>query len=98
MTVRTIGVKELAVDMETMRLLLRKPEIITKDLDRLMHKHAPERTGYLKRTIYHKGNVAGVTAPYGGFVEEMGKKYAYATLAIKAFKMDDYADEVTEPF
>ena len=99
MTGKVIGARELAVDLETMQRLIKNPEIATKQLDRLMRKHAPERTGYLKSTTYYKGNVAGAKAIYAGWVELMGpaSKYAYAPRAIEDFSMDDYADEVVEP-
>lgn len=98
MAVRVTGIKELAVALEIMQELLKKPELVTKELDRLMTKHAPERTGHLKSTIYHKHNVAGAKADYAGWVEEMGKPYDYATQAIDDLKLDKYADQVTEPF
>ena len=98
MSVRVIGAEKLGVDMETMRKLIREPELATRPLDALMRKHVRVRTGFLKSTIYHKGNVAGASAPYAGWVEEMGGKYAYATKAIKSFDMDAYADDVVEPF
>lgn len=98
MATRVIGAKELADDIETMRKLLEKPELITKQLDRSMTRFAPVRTGHLKSTTYHKENIAGAKADYAGWVEEMGGEYAYATDAIKDFNMDKYADQVVEPF
>lgn len=94
------GAAELAVDLETMQKLLENPELVTKELDRLMTKHAPKLTGHLKSTIYHKGNVAGAKADYAGWVElmgaKMGDKYEYALQAIKEFKVEGYADKIME--
>ena len=98
MTVRVIGADKLAVDIKTMRKLVKNPELVTRQLDKAMHRHAPEDTGHLKSTIYHKGNVAGARADYAGWVEEMDKPYAYATEAIEDFNMNKYADQVVEPF
>lgn len=98
MTVRVLGARELAVDMETMRELIEDPELVTKELDRLMTKFVAVRTGHLQSTIYHKGNVAGAQADYAGWVEEMGDEYAYATRAIEGFNVNKYADQIVEPF
>lgn len=98
MTARVIGARELALDLETMQALIENPEPATEQLDELMTKHVPVQTGHLKSTIYHKNDVAGAKAAYAGYVEEMGKEYAYGTQAIKGFDINEFADRVTEPF
>lgn len=98
MTIRTTGVRELVVDLERMRVLMRDPDLITEPLDKLMARNAPVRTGFLRSSTYHRHTVAGASAPYAGWVEEMGDKYAYATQSIKEFKMNRYADKIVEPF
>lgn len=97
MTVKIIGVEKLADDLELVRFLLSNLEIVTEELDVLMTRYAPVRTGFLKSTIYYKHDVAGADAPYAGFVEEMGGRLAYATKTIKSFKIDKFADKIWEP-
>jgi hypothetical protein len=97
--VRVIGAEALGDDLEKILKLLDEPELITKQLDRLMMEFAPVRTGHLKSSIYHKNDVAGAKADYAGWVELMrSKKYAYATQAIQDFDMNKYADQIVEPF
>jgi hypothetical protein len=96
-TILVKGAAELAVDLETMRKLIENPEMVTRELDRLMTKHAPKRTGHLKATIYHKGNVAGAKAAYAGWVELMGGEYEYGLEAIQKFNVDGYADKIMAP-
>jgi hypothetical protein len=92
-----IGAKELGSDLEKVEKLLENPELITKQLDRSMNRFSPYRTGHLKSSIYHKGNIAGAKADYAGWVELMGHKYAYATEAIEDFNVNKYADQIMEP-
>jgi hypothetical protein len=98
MTVKVIGERELSLALETIQALIEDPELITKRLDELMVKYAPVRTGYLKGSTFHRRNIAGASAPYAGWVEEMGHEFAYATEAIQKFNMRQYANEVVKPF
>lgn len=93
-----IGLEDLVRDISEMQRLMENPERVTKRLAASMRKFVHVRTGFLKSTIYHKGNVAGAKAPYAGIEEERGGPHAYATRAIKDFNMDRYADEIVEPF
>lgn len=89
--------QKLALELEIVRKIAKDPEIVTRELDRLMRKNAPVRTGHLEQSIYHKGNVAGAKSDYAGWVELMGDEYEYAKQSIKDFKMERYADKIMEP-
>ena len=95
---KTTTPKNLALELEIVRKIIREPEIVTKELDRLMRKNAPVATGHLKSTVYHNHNVAGAKAGYAGFVELMGDEYEYANRSIRDFKMGYYADKVMDGF
>ena len=95
--VKTIGFDLLANDIEQVRRLLQEPELITAALHASMSKFVHVETGRLKKSLYHKGNIAGAKAPYAGDEEEREGDHAYATRAIKAFDVDKYADEVLGP-
>lgn len=97
MPVKLIGFDILERDLREVEKLLEKPELITEELDALMNKFAHVQTGYLKSTIYHKGNVAGADAPYAGYEEERGGDHAYATRAIEAWSIEKFADKVWKP-
>lgn len=98
MAVKVVGAKELGDALEKIGKLIENPELVTEQLDRSMNKFAPVRTGHLKSSTYHKENIAGAKADYAGWVEEMGKPYAYATEAIEDFNVNKFADQLVEPF
>lgn len=98
MVARATTPKKLALELEIVRQIARDPEIVTKELARLMRKNAPVLTGHLRSTVYHNHNVAGAKAGYAGFVELMGDEYEYANQSIRDFKMSQYADKVMGGF
>ena len=95
---KTTTPKNLALELEIVRKIIREPEIVTRELDQLMRKNAPVATGHMKSTIYHNHNVAGAKASYAGFVELMGDEYEYANQSIRDFKTNKFADEVMGGF
>jgi hypothetical protein len=97
LAVKTIGFDKLGRDLQKVIENIGDVEIITAELDALMKKFVHVDTGYLKSTIYHKGNVAGADAPYAGDEEERGGEHAFATRAIEAFNLKDFADGVWAP-
>lgn len=97
MAVKTVGFDELDRDLRRVIQNIGDIEIITKQLDALMKKFVHVESGYLKSTIYYRKNVAGADAPYAGTEEERGGEHAYATRAIEAFNLKQYADKVWEP-
>lgn len=98
MATKATTAKNLALELEIVRQIARDPEIVTRELDRLMRKNAPVLTGHLRSTVYYNHNVAGAKAGYAGFVELMGDEYEYANQSIRDFKTDVYADKVMSGF
>jgi len=97
LAVKTIGFDKLGRDLQKVIETIGDVEIITTQLDTLMQKFVHVDSGDLKKSIYHKGNVAGADAPYAGTEEERGGEHAFATQAIEAFNLKDFADGVWAP-
>lgn len=95
---KVIGLTPLIADLQTTHRLLKDPELVTRPLARAMVTYVHVHTGYLRSTIFHKGNVAGALAPYAGIEEDRGGDHAFASRAIKNFNEGAYLDLVLEPF
>lgn len=96
-TVAVLGLNKLRSELMEVIKQLDDIEVVTKELDIQMNKVVHIVTGYLKSTIYHKGNVAGADAPYAGYEEGRGGSHAYATRAIEALDIEKFADHVWRP-
>lgn len=92
------GVRQLEAALAKIAARAKDVRPVTEELAGGMHKYVPVVTGYLKSTIYYKRNVAGASAPYAGYVAEMGGSRDYPQRAMDAFDFDKYADHVVEPF
>lgn len=96
MRVRVIGLELVNRYFVAVKERLDDVTLVTKVLAAEMRKVAHVHTGYLKSTIYYKGNVAGAKAPYAGYEELRGGSHALATIAIQSFNTGKYLDEVTD--
>ena len=96
--VRIIGGDELHKALVEMLKRTGEVPLITKRLETDMRKYAHIITGYMKSTVYHTNFIAGADAFYAGFEADRGGSHDYAQRAINAFPVDEYFDEIVEPF
>ena len=98
MAVKIIGAKKLQKALVIVLQNTGDMTLVTSRLAVDMTKYAHVVTGYMKSTIYHKRNIAGAEADYAGFEADRGGSHDYAQRAINAFPVEDYLDELIEPF
>jgi len=96
--VRVIGGDELHKALVEMLKRTGEVPLITKRLEKDMRKYAHIITGYMKSTVYHTNFIAGADAYYAGFEADRGGAHDYAQRAINAFPVEEYFDEIVEPF
>ena len=95
---RIIGGDELHKALVEMLKRTGKVPLITKRLETDMRKYAHIITGYMKSTVYHTNFIAGADAYYAGFEADRGGSHDFAQRAINAFPVEEYFDEIVEPF
>jgi len=93
--VKLVGAQALIADLEEIVRRIEDTSLITSRLEEGMREHVPVDTGYLRESIYHDDETAGATAPYAGTVADRDD---YAQEAIDAFPVEEYLDELVEPF
>lgn len=98
MAAKVIGARKLQRALTGVLQNIGDMSAITKRLEVDMTKYAHVDTGYMRGTIYHKRNIAGADAPYAGFEADRGKEHDFAQRAIDAFPVEEYFDEIVEPF
>ena len=96
--VRIIGGDELHKALVEMLKRTGEVPLITKRLETDMRKYAHIITGYMKSTVYHTNFLAGADAFYAGYEADRGGAHDFAQRAINAFPVDEYFDEIVEPF
>ena len=96
--VRIIGQRRLHKALVEMIQRTGDKSLITKRLEIDMRKYAHIITGYMKSTVYHTNFIAGADAFYAGYEADRGGTHDYAQRAINAFPVDEYFDEIVEPF
>ena len=96
--VRVIGGDELHKALVEMIQRTGNKSLITERLDVDMRKYAHIITGFMKSTIYHNRMIAGADAFYAGYEADRGGSHDYAQRAINAFPVEEYFDEIVEPF
>ena len=95
---KVIGGKELHKALVEMIQRTGDKGLITERLDVGMRKYAHIITGFMKSTVYHTNFIAGADAFYAGFEADRGGAHDYAQRAINAFAVEEYFDELVEPF
>lgn len=98
MTVKIIGLDDLIKALEAVGVNVEDPELITKALAGLMREYVHIDSAYLQSTIDYSANAAGASADYAGYEADRGGDHDYAMLAIDAFDMEVYSNQVVEPF
>lgn len=98
MAAKVIGAERLQRALNEMLQNIGDPSLIASRLDVDMTKYAHVDTGYMKGTIYHKGNIAGAKAEYAGYEADRGGEHDYAQRAIDVFPVEDYFDEIVRAF
>ena len=96
--VRIIGGDALHKALVEMLSRTGRVPLITKRLETDMRKYAHIITGYMKSTVYHTNFLAGADAGYAGFEADRGGDHDFAQRAINAFPVEEYFDEIVEPF
>ena len=96
--VKVIGGDELHKALVEMLSRTGRISLITERLETDMRKYAHIITGYMKSTVYSTNFIAGADAYYAGFEADRGGDHDYAQRAINAFPVDEYFDEIVEPF
>lgn len=98
MGVRIIGARALHGALVEMTSRVHDKSLITKRLDVGMREYAHVVTGYMRSTVYHDEMIAGADASYAGSEADRGGAHDYAQRAIDNFPVEDYFDELVEPF
>ena len=93
-----IGADELHDDLVEMVQRVGDKSRVTKRLAPDMRKYAHIITGFMKSTVYHTNFIAGADAFYAGYEADRGGTHDYAQRAINAFPVEEYFDEIVEPF
>lgn len=98
MGVRVIGARALHRALAEVISRINDKSLITERLEVGMREHAHVITGYMRSTIYHNENIAGADANYAGSEADRGGAHDYAQRAIDTFPVEEYLDEIVEPF
>lgn len=93
-----IGEEELHGALTEMIQRMGDRSRITSRLEVDMRKFAHIITGFMKSTIYHNRMIAGADAYYAGFEADRGGSHDFAQRAINAFPVEEYLNEIVEPF
>jgi len=73
-------------------------EIITRPLAEGMRQYVHIDSGDLLASIDYEGAIAYGETDYAGFEADRGGSHDYATLAIEAWDVESYADEIVKDF
>jgi hypothetical protein len=96
--VKISGADEVMAGLQRMLSVINDPEAGSSILAAKMALYAHVITGYMKSTIYYKGNEAGATASYSGYEAARGGSHDFPQLAIDSFDEELYLDRIVGVF
>lgn len=98
MSIRVIGLDELQEALAKIKANLDNVEIVTKSLAEGMRQYVHVDSGDLQASIDFQGAIAYAETDYAGLEADRGDSHDYATLAIEAWDVEAWADEVVKDY
>jgi hypothetical protein len=96
--IKVVGVADIQKALAEISANLANLQIATKQLAGLMREYVHVDTGLLQSTIDYQENIAYTDTHYAGHEADRGGEHDYPQLAINAFDIESYADEVVRPW